>query len=523
MTCISYKLSLKAHFTRFTIDWKAMSRAVKYHYRGFNLIVPTNFDLDPLDLNVITKWYSKYKNTTSFMLDYYNKTNKDFMNVFQQLATNMCKTTSSLQFVNGKELTSKMKLSLMAEQFVNGTEELKLPLVTPNMSNHPYHSNFDIVYMKDLVLKYGVFDKTIFAELLSIRIDPIDILLTSDYFRWLYKMITSDNTACQLLINIKTAEKYILDNDLTNKIWNLLLYASILFVDCFYYPAVIRKMMNNEKLFIRFMTMFHWLFDYWFHINNLETTQKNPVLERLSGFVFGRLTKIQAVYCNYLKAKHLIVYSKHIEYFKKYVLTVLEFEMNYSKNSRKQYDDFTKDERTNLCLFESKSHGRYRPDPKPKPSFRILAISLLLLYVKNKHIQSEIKMLRKFIGFAAACLTDPKTLIKNSLNEGTDLLCMPYFIYFSPMNFRIQKNVGKLYDVVYCRYKECQINYYYYLYGMEYYMLEHAKRDKTSKFDKSVRINSTWYKCSGCKLVYYCSRKCQKRDWKHHKTVCEKM
>ena len=28
-------------------------------------------------------------------------------------------------------------------------------------------------------------------------------------------------------------------------------------------------------------------------------------------------------------------------------------------------------------------------------------------------------------------------------------------------------------------------------------------------------------RCSGCKLVYYCSRECQKRDWKEHKAHCK--
>jgi hypothetical protein len=29
-------------------------------------------------------------------------------------------------------------------------------------------------------------------------------------------------------------------------------------------------------------------------------------------------------------------------------------------------------------------------------------------------------------------------------------------------------------------------------------------------------------KCSGCKLVCYCSKSCQKNDWKRHKKICKK-
>ncbi|KAJ7054548.1 hypothetical protein C8F01DRAFT_1161975 [Mycena amicta] len=30
------------------------------------------------------------------------------------------------------------------------------------------------------------------------------------------------------------------------------------------------------------------------------------------------------------------------------------------------------------------------------------------------------------------------------------------------------------------------------------------------------------HRCSGCHTFYYCSRECQKRDWKNHKTICTK-
>ena len=29
------------------------------------------------------------------------------------------------------------------------------------------------------------------------------------------------------------------------------------------------------------------------------------------------------------------------------------------------------------------------------------------------------------------------------------------------------------------------------------------------------------FKCSRCKDVYYCSKECQKKDWKLHKIICE--
>jgi hypothetical protein len=29
------------------------------------------------------------------------------------------------------------------------------------------------------------------------------------------------------------------------------------------------------------------------------------------------------------------------------------------------------------------------------------------------------------------------------------------------------------------------------------------------------------FKCSVCKKVYYCSKKCQKENWKYHKGMCQ--
>ena len=34
-----------------------------------------------------------------------------------------------------------------------------------------------------------------------------------------------------------------------------------------------------------------------------------------------------------------------------------------------------------------------------------------------------------------------------------------------------------------------------------------------------------WYRCKGCKVVYYCSRRCQKVDWNsgNHKEICRRL
>ena len=53
-----------------------------------------------------------------------------------------------------------------------------------------------------------------------------------------------------------------------------------------------------------------------------------------------------------------------------------------------------------------------------------------------------------------------------------------------------------------------------------------AEKEKNEKMQKRTCSNckksgTGFPKCSGCKRVYYCSRKCQKADWKRHKKVCK--
>ena len=40
---------------------------------------------------------------------------------------------------------------------------------------------------------------------------------------------------------------------------------------------------------------------------------------------------------------------------------------------------------------------------------------------------------------------------------------------------------------------------------------------------KKINFNGTFAKCSRCCIVVYCTKKCQKKDWKHkHRNECSK-
>eukprot|EP01084_Bolivina_argentea_P171966 297914_1 len=82
MSCISYKLSLREQLVE-NIDWCSFQRAIKYHYRGIQLYVPIQFDLDPLNCKLYSKWYDKYKNTHDPSIGYRSMRNFDFMNVVE--------------------------------------------------------------------------------------------------------------------------------------------------------------------------------------------------------------------------------------------------------------------------------------------------------------------------------------------------------------------------------------------------------------------------------------------------------
>lgn len=45
---------------------------------------------------------------------------------------------------------------------------------------------------------------------------------------------------------------------------------------------------------------------------------------------------------------------------------------------------------------------------------------------------------------------------------------------------------------------------------------------KCSQCQKEEQSEREFQKCSGCHLVYYCSRACQKSNWKVHKKICKK-
>ena len=64
---------------------------------------------------------------------------------------------------------------------------------------------------------------------------------------------------------------------------------------------------------------------------------------------------------------------------------------------------------------------------------------------------------------------------------------------------------------IYCGNVACEINYYKHKYGMRAF----------THWNELKRAN--WYKCKACKVVYYCSRRCQKLDWNNgsHKEICK--
>eukprot|EP01084_Bolivina_argentea_P036586 67655_1 len=119
------------------------------------------------------------------------------------------------------------------------------------------------------------------------------------------------------------------------------------------------------------------------------------------------------------------------------------------------------------------------------------------------------------------------------------------FILMSTMypSSLFKAQIMRLYDFsVRCNNKKCEIRYFKHKFMdltfqkcLEY-IVEKQKRlginlmlplnledPDYSEWDALSRRE--WYKCGGCKMVYYCSRHCQKYDWNifNHKAICCKL
>eukprot|EP01084_Bolivina_argentea_P291107 500272_1 len=221
MSCINYKMPLRENFNR-NVDWRSMSRAIKYHNRGYILLVPTPFNLDPLSIEVYEKWYAKCKEIANPNLGYGTKNrNHDYMGVLAKVK----------QISRGEPVER----------------------ITPRDNLYYVYDEYklDLFKIKHDVLTYGVLHKQIYNSYLQYinDIDPRYILRETDGFSWLYKMISTSHA----VTNFQWLQQYISNRIFTEKKWDLLVLASILFAHCFHFPSTLKLMVTNIRLFPRFM------------------------------------------------------------------------------------------------------------------------------------------------------------------------------------------------------------------------------------------------------------------------------
>eukprot|EP01084_Bolivina_argentea_P073383 133175_1 len=112
------------------------------------------------------------------------------------------------------------------------------------------------------------------------------------------------------------------------------------------------------------------------------------------------------------------------------------------------------------------------------------------------------------------------------VNNNTDLW---YIISKQVSDFSIVNN-HKRYNKISCNFVECKHDYYEWKYGCNYYDMNtnyYTRQNRKCK-EKNIwqqpAINK-WYKCKGCRVVFYCSRRCQKADWSKglHKEMCQQI
>eukprot|EP01084_Bolivina_argentea_P193995 332810_1 len=93
------------------------------------------------------------------------------------------------------------------------------------------------------------------------------------------------------------------------------------------------------------------------------------------------------------------------------------------------------------------------------------------------------------------------------------------------------------YDTI-CGNRNCRIGYFEHKYGdmyfdgtetiMNFILVEDIQRNKDGshkpRFIWKLPKRGKWYLCSKCKMVYYCSKRCQKKSWnKQHRYHCKKL
>eukprot|EP01084_Bolivina_argentea_P281641 481910_1 len=126
---------------------------------------------------------------------------------------------------------------------------------------------------------------------------------------------------------------------------------------------------------------------------------------------------------------------------------------------------------------------------------------------------------------------------KNNSNQSLKLLKHISNIYYDQLlttaieSSPMSANYAATYCFeMHCNNRECNISFSKHYYGAERQSVEYSEKLKNyftknkkwpTLFDEQLAINK-WYKCSNCRMVYYCSKHCQKLDWNKyaHKNIC---
>merc|ERR1712151_1447377 len=114
---------------------------------------------------------------------------------------------------------------------------------------------------------------------------------------------------------------------------------------------------------------------------------------------------------------------------------------------------------------------------------------------KSMLLSSASKIVYKYYGLTLTLFSEKNNKIKKVYKEKAS-----YYVDII-VEFR---------DRISCKNKKCKARWYQHKYDATFASPKMWKRELIRK----------WYKCGRCKVVYYCSRRCQKYDWNrfHHKT-----
>eukprot|EP01084_Bolivina_argentea_P165643 287731_1 len=277
-------------------------------------------------------------------------------------------------------------------------------------------------------------------------------------------------------------------NDLIN-----IMEISVITLQALSHVKIVKFFMANKNQFKRMFTLLHILADFWIELSmvdksayELQYAEESQFNVRFEQFIECDEFFLEMYYSSFLqkvklfKMDHVKWYlelGKKGEYFMKYGVNGCKGTATQHEYKYNMYSVFGKLLERKCCKF-------------PRLICRNLEINLKSMEYIKISLHNEMRW----------GVVEPRMVIQR-MNQ-----C--FYVHYSTWS---------------CNNFKCNISYFEHVYKYKYEQLL-DKRNRYGVVDRKYKTNNKWYLCKGCRLVSYCSGKCQKFDWnKSHRETCSKI